>query len=116
MNLSNSDMASIADMLVSYHMHSFRIRRHEIFNIEFDPPVVHELNNARNRLRNDYSEDNRLAQAFGLHEIVSRSKWEIARLAKEAKETEDARKQYEQAEEHMEQMAAADYLLELLNG
>ena len=116
MKLDNEGIANVADMLISYHMHSFRIRRHEIYDIEFEPAIVNELDNARKRLRNDYSETDRMAQAFGFHEIVSRSKWRIAELAKEAKESEDARTQYKEAEVLMEQMGAADYLLELLNG
>ncbi len=116
MKLDNKGVADVADMLISYHMHSFRIRRHEIYDIEFEPFMVTELDNARNRLRGSYSENDVMAQAFGFHEIISRSKWRIAELAKEAKETEDARGQYKEAEALMEQMAAADYLLELLNG
>jgi hypothetical protein len=102
-------------MLISYHAHSFRVRRTEIFDIELPLPVIAELNNARRRLRNDFTDTEKIGQAIGFHEVISRSRNIVTELAEQAKENEDSREQYKEAKDVMEIMSAADYLLELLD-
>ena len=114
MNFSNHDRAAIADMLISYHMNSFRIRREKIFDIEYSPLLVEELDNARERLDSRYTEEEKVQQAISFREVISYAKNKVSVLAAEAKEAESPQEQYVEAEKFMEQISGASYLLELL--
>ena len=114
MNFSDSDHAKIADMLISYHMNSFRIRREKIFDIEYPPTIVEELDNARERLDSRYTEEEKVQQAISFREVISYTKDKVTVLAAEAKESERPQEQYTEAEQLMEQISGATYLLELL--
>ncbi len=114
MNFSNNDRAVIADMLISYHMHSFRVRREKIFDIEYPPPLVEELENARERLGSRYTEEEKVRQAISFREVISYAKNKVSILAAEAKESGSPQEQYAEADKLMEQISGASYLLELL--
>ena len=114
MNFTNNDQATIADMLISYHMHSFRIRREKIFDIEYQPLLVEELDNARERLGSRYTEEEKVQQAISFREVISYAKNKVSALAAEAKESKSPQEQYSEAEQLMEQISGASYLLELL--
>ncbi len=114
MNFSNTDLAEIAGMFISYHMNAFRIRRHEIFDIEVVPSVVEELDNLRMWMGDQLSDDERYARGASLHEAITDCKNKLNQLSQEASEVENPGAQYKQAQEIMEQLRGANYLLELL--
>jgi hypothetical protein len=114
MEFSNTDIAKIAGMFTSYHMNAFRIRRHEIFDIEVAPSVVEELDNLRMWMGDQLSDDEKYARGASLHEAISDCKNKLGQLSQEANEAEDPKVQYEQAQEVMEQLRGASYLMELL--
>jgi hypothetical protein len=117
--LSNQAIGQMADMFIAYHKRSFRIRAQAFFSdfdLDFPLPVVDELDNARRRLENDYVPEERISWAFGFHEIISKNRYKIKELADEAKEMDDARPAADDIAQLMEEMDAATWLLELLNG
>ena len=114
--LSNEAIAKISDMLMAYHRRSFRIRCAGVFNGYVDPPIVDELDNLRHRLRADYSNEEKMAQAISLHEIISRNRWEIRALAQSAKEVSHAGVIADRIATLMEELEAANWMLEKLDG
>ena len=114
MDFSNTDIAEIAGIFVLYHMNAFRIRRHEIFDIEVVPSVVEELENLRMWLGDQLDSDERYVRGISLHEAVADCKNRLNKLSQEAGTAEDPKVQYEQAQEIMEQLRGASYLMELL--
>ena len=115
MTFSNPTIAKMCDMLISYHVHSFRVRRAPIFDVEVTPVIVEELDNLRWRVGNEYEHEEQLMKASGLHEIVSRNRYAIKEQASLARDEEDARPHFAIAEKLMSELGAATYLLELLN-
>lgn len=117
MELTNKQIAETADWLISYHMRSFRSRRHGLLpDVEIWPEIVSELDNLRVRLNNDYTPEEIAWKSIGLHETMSRNKAKLKELKEEAHKADDAKPYLEQAEKAMKEMDAAVYLLELLNG
>jgi len=116
MTFSNETIVKLADMMISYHAHSFRARRVPFFNGEITPPIVDELGNMRKRIGNEYEPEEKMFNAVGLHEIVTRNKVEIRALATIAKSAENARPYAEKAGILMDELSSTIYLLELLNG
>lgn len=116
MTFSNKAIAKMCDMLISYHTHSFRVRRAPIYDVDITPAIVEELDNLRWRVGNEYGDDERLMRASGLHEIVSRNRFTIREQASLARDEDDARPHLAIAEKLMEELGATMYLLELLNG
>ena len=116
MEFSNDTIVKLCDMMISYHAHSFRVRRASLLDIEVPLPLVEELDNLRNRLGNEYDDEDKLMRATGLHEIVSRNRLEIKGLSASAKEADDAKPYLDKAGVLMEELGGATYLLELLHG
>ena len=114
MELSNADIAMIAGMFTSYYMNAFRIRRHEIFDIEVVPSVIEELDNLKMWIGDQLSDDERYVRGVSLHRAIADCKDKLNQLSQEASESEDPGVQYEQAQEVMEQLRGASYLMELL--
>jgi len=116
-DLSMKDLSEIADMMISYHMHSFRIRREKIFDIEVKPRLVDELENFRWWTGNVLNGEEKYTVGLSVRQAMSDTEERISDLTKEAKsaeETEDLTGIYEQAQEYMEQMRSYNYLMELL--
>ena len=116
MEFSDETTIKLCDMMISYHVHSFRVRRVPLLDIEVPLPIVEELDNLRNRLGSEYDDEDKLMRATGLHEMVSRNRLEIKGLSISAKESDDAKPYMEKAEVLIEELGAATYLLELLHG
>ena len=114
---SKPELVETTDWLISYHMRSFRARRIGLLeNIEIWPGIVSELDNLRCQLGNEYTAEERSWRSIGLHEIVSRNRAELKEIKQQAQEATDAKPYLKRAEKLMEELDAAVYLLELLNG
>ncbi len=114
MDLPNADVAQIAGMLISYHMNAFRIRRHEIFDVEVAPAMVEELKNLQMWLGDELDAGQRYVRGVALREVVTDCKSKLNQLSQEASGAEDPGAQYEEAQVIMAQLRSADYLMELL--
>jgi len=114
MELSDEGLVKLCDMLISYHMRAFRIRRHGLLDIDLAPNIVIELDNLRYRLGNEWKEEDILDQAEGFNHIIHAGKKEISRQREMAQVADDARPYLERAQELMEEMGAAKYLMELM--
>ena len=112
--LSNEGLVSLTDMLISYHMRSFRIRRKGLLSIDLTPDIVLELDNLRYRLGNEWKEEDAYDQAIGFNHIIQSGREEISRQREMAQSADDATPHLERAQELMEEMSAAKYLMELM--
>lgn len=114
-DFSNETLVRISDALISYHMNSFRIRRQGLLDVDLAPAIVVELDNMRARIGNEFKEEHIIDQAEGFNQIIQNGSKEISRQRELAQSTDDAKPYLERAQELMEEMSAAKYLLELMD-
>ena len=114
MKLSNKGIVRLCDMLISYHMKSFRIRRKGLLDVDLAPKIVMELDNLRYRLGNEWKVEDAHDQAIGFNHIIQMGKEEISRQREMAQSADDAKPHLERAQTLMEEMSAAKYLMELM--
>ncbi len=114
MELSKEGIVRLCDMLISYHMRAFRIRRKGLLDVDLAPGIVMELDNLRYRLGNEWKVEDAHDQAEGFNHIIHMGKEEISRQREMAQSADDAKPYLERAEVLMGEMSAAKYLMELM--
>ena len=115
--MKDEQIVYLADCLVKYHVNSFKIRTYNLATPGVTTlPVAIELNNLRRRLSADYETIDAMSQAVALKDILDRGQERIKELVLEAQHAADPKIQLEEAKKIRSQMAAAEEMLEKLNG
>lgn len=115
MDFSKETLVRMTDALISYHMNSFRIRRKNLLSVDLVPSVVIELDNMRARIGDELLVEDSVDQAEGFNGIIQSGREEISRQREMAESSDDATPYLERAQELMEEMSAAQYLMELMD-
>ena len=114
--MNDTIVAGLARNISIYHRNSFRIRSMGRHMPQIDLPLSVELENLADRLTGNYDPFDKLNRMRGLNSIIQQGVEEIQELSQLATGAKDATIYLEPARKAHKEIAAAQKLLEMLNG